>query len=192
VRDAAGIRISPREILTAVSQMEATGKSISAVSVASVIAGTRGTRSQRQQRHAGEWRALGALLTLRGLDGSPEGQLAFVGEVRHAAGKRPSDHMLLRVANSAAELDIALNTTVIGKVARRLASTAGALDRDALRVAVQHEVRMLRRESTRGTGRIRGPRPAGSASTTAMTRRWRPGGRKNRTARKGLRGRDTR
>ncbi|HUG14210.1 MAG TPA: hypothetical protein VMM78_04255 [Thermomicrobiales bacterium] len=187
VRATAGIRISPREVLTAVTQMASTNRSISVESVAALVSDTRGDRSRRQHRYADEWRALGALLTLRGDDGSPEAQRAFIGEARHAAGKRPSDLMLLRVAIAAAELGIALDTTVIGKVARRLPISAAQIGRDELRDAVQHETRMLRRESTRGTGRVRGARPATTSSAGIVTRRWRPGGRRNRSMNRGRR-----
>jgi hypothetical protein len=184
VRAKASFRVSPREVLTAVSQIAKTSHAISADSVAQVAAQTRGERSHRQHRYADQWRALGALLTLRGLDGSPEGQRAFIGEARHAAGKRPSDLDILRVALAIAEIGSMLDTTVIGKVARRLSSMSASLSEDELRGAVQHEVRMLRRESTRGTGRIAGARPPASG---VVTRRWRPGGRKNRASSRGFR-----
>lgn len=188
VRKVAGFRVSPREIMAAMTQIGVVGHSFDPEQIAMVIAETRGNRSHRQLRNSREWRALGALLTLRGHDGSPEGQRTFLSHVRHAAGKRPSDLTLLRVAIATAELGLALDATTIGKAARRLSATIGSLDADALKTAVQHETRMLRRESTRGTTRIQRMRPAGDAPANASTRRWTPGGRKNRTARKGMRG----
>lgn len=180
--------MSPREIYVAVTQMTKTDQAITVESVAHLVAETRGERSQRQHRNASEWRALGALLTLRGLDGSPEGQRAFIGDARHYAGKRPTDLEILRVAMTAAELGVALDTSVIGKVTRRLSAASNRLAPEELRSAVQHEIRMLRRESTRGIGRISGTRPTGLSSSSALTRKWRPGGRRNRTVRRGLRG----
>jgi hypothetical protein len=183
VRAAAGFRVSPREVSVAVTQMARSGQPIRAEGIAQLVSGARGDRSQRQQRNADDWRTLGALLTLRGLDGSPEGQRDFIGSARNFGGRNAGDRLLLQVAIALAELGVALDSETVGKVARRLAPSAADLDADDMPGLVQQELRLMRRDESRQRTKVRAQRRASAAENQARnegTRRWKPGGRRRR------------
>lgn len=185
VRRVAGFRVSPREVAVAVDQAVQSAQQVTVEQVATIVAGTRGNRSQRQQRHAADWRALGALLSMRGLDGSPSGQRAFIGAARSVAGQRATDSLLLGIALALADLGAALESNNVGLIARRLATSAPDLSRDDIATLVKNELRAIGREKS-AAGRPN--RRSSSASRrppsqpTIQIRRFKRGG-KRRTVR---------
>jgi hypothetical protein len=185
VRSAAGFRASPREVAVAVEQLARAREQITVKSVASTISATRGGRSQRQQRHASEWRALGAALTVRGLDGSPAAQRELIGVARAIAGPRATDVLLLGTALAIAEQGGALDARTVGAVAKRLAGSAADLAPDDLGPLVRQEMRLLARErSTSERPRRRSTSAARRGPKAPIqTRRWKPGGRRARPIR---------
>jgi hypothetical protein len=183
VRAAAGYRVAPREVSVVVTQLARSGQRIDPEAVARLVSEARGDRSQRQQRHAEDWRTLGTLLSLRGLDGSPAGQRAFIGAARAYGGRDVGDHLLLRVALALADLGMALESDTVGKVAKRLVSSAADLTDDDLPSIVQQEVRAMRRAESRQRTRARAQRRTTSdrqQTRNEGARRWRPGGRRRR------------
>jgi hypothetical protein len=185
VRRAAGFRASPREVAAAVEQLAQAQAPITPQRVATTIAASRGGRSQRQQRHASEWRALGAALSVRGLDGSPAAQRDLIGVARAIAGPRASDVLLLGVALGVAEHGGALDAKTIGAIGRRLARSAADLDPEDISRLVREELRALARErAASDRPRRRSSSAARRASTAPVqTRRWKPGGRRARPIR---------
>lgn len=145
VREAAGYRANPREIAVALAQSRQAGREVGAEQVAALLAATRGDRSQRQQRHADDWRALGATMSLKGLDGSPEGQRALIGAARAVAGPRATDALLLQIALALGTLNAPFDAATIGGIAKRLAHSAPDLSLADMPVLVRRELGALRR-----------------------------------------------
>ncbi len=145
VREAAGYRANPREIAVALAQLRLPGHEVGPEPVDELLAATRGERSQRQQRHADDWRALGATMSLKGLDGSPEGQRALIGAARAVAGPRATDALLLQIALALGTLNAPFDAATIGGVARRLARSAPDLSPADMPVLVRRELGALRR-----------------------------------------------
>lgn len=185
VRAAAGFRVSPREAVVAVEQMASAREPISVETVAEMVGTLRGDRSTRQQRHAAAWRTLGAQLTLRDLDGSPEGQRAFIGIAHAIAGRRATDALLLQIALTIAEQGQRLDAETVGKVGKRLAASAPDIVAEQLPALVEREVRTLARESrvpARPPKKPKRPVTTGawSQAHNPGARKWRPGGRRRR------------
>ena len=181
VRSAAGFRVSPREVVVAVEQMAAAREPISVESVAQMVTTLRGDRSTRQQRHADAWRTLGAQLAIRDQDGSPEGQRAFIGIAHAIAGRRATDALLLQIALTLAEQGQRLDAETVGKVGKRLASSAADIAPDQLPGLVERELRSL----TRAERKPKGPKRPVATGTWSQAhnpgaRKWRPGGRRRR------------
>ena len=149
VRAEAGYRVSPREISVAAEQLVAGRRSLSVTSVAELVAAGRGTRSERQQRHADDWRAFGALLLVRNLDGSPEGQREFIAQARKVAGARGTDQLLLRTALAVGNMRQALTTDLVGQVAQALSRIWQDLSPDGFVQAAQRTARRIDRENRR-------------------------------------------
>jgi hypothetical protein len=143
VRDAAGYRVNPRNIATAVSQITRAGQEVTPQAVADIANAIRGEHSQRQQRNSGDWRVLGTALTLQGKDGTPQGQRAFISESRLSAGPRATDALLLHVAIAIANANKPLRAETVGTVAARLASSAADLSRSDIPGLVRQELRHL-------------------------------------------------
>lgn len=165
VRRAAGWRVSPREVATAVEAIADAGQTPTPELVARVAAAGRGERSQRQRRHADLWRRLGAQLAVRGLESDPEAQRAFVGRAR-AIAKVSSDALVLQVALQVAANDGPLNPRVVGQVTEWLVNHAGLpLSEEAIRENVPQaleaimEAQDTTRRETRGGRRTQHPGP---------------------------------
>jgi hypothetical protein len=184
VRRAAGFRVSPREAVVAVEQMAGARQPITVESVAAMIDTLRGDRSSRQQRHSDAWRTLGAQLALRDLDGSPEGQRAFLGAAHAAAGPRATDALLLQIALTMADKGQRLDPELVGKVGKRLATSAADIDPEQLPPLVERELHSVLRD-VRAAERGKKPkRPVTTGSWSQAhnpgARKWRPGGRRRR------------
>lgn len=184
VRSEAGFRVSPREVVVAVEQMAGARQPVTVESVAEMVSTLRGDRSTRQQRHSDAWRMLGAQLALRDLDGSPEGQRAFIGTAHAAAGPRATDALLLQIALTMADKGQRLDPELVGKVGKRLAISAADIDPEQLPPLVEREIHALLRD-VRAAERGKKPkRPvttgAWSQAHNAGARKWRPGGRRRR------------
>lgn len=149
VRAAAGFRVPPRVIATAAEQLVAGRKPLSAEAVAEIAQAGQGTRSERQQRNADEWRALGAMLQVRGIDGSPEGQRDFIARARRFAGPRGSDPLLLRTALAVGTMRQALTPELVGQVALALSRIWQDLSPEGFVLAAQRSARRNDRERRR-------------------------------------------
>lgn len=125
VRSAAGWRVSPRQVATALEALDETGDDLTPARVAEVASASRGDRSQRQRRHADLWRALGAQLVVRERSGDPEAQRAFVREAREAAGRSPSDALILQIALEVAASGDALDPELVGALSRWIRRNQG-------------------------------------------------------------------
>jgi hypothetical protein len=192
VRAAAGFRVAPRQVAAAVDELGRAGQLVDVATVAALVKGVRGPAAERQRRHADDWRALGAALALRGLDGTPEGQRAFVGAARQAAGPLATDSLLLTVALTIAGEGRALLAPTVGAVAKRIARSAPDLTSAEIVSLTQSELRALDRPrrqlppKRRSSSAARRPAPPGRQQTDVRThkpgkRRWAPGGRRRRT-----------
>lgn len=170
VREAAGYRVNPREITVALTQLRQAGREVSPDAVAELLTATRGERSQRQQRHADDWRALGATMSLKGLDGSPEGQRALIGSARAVAGPRATDVLLLQIALALGTLNAPFDAATIGGIAKRLARSAPDLSPADMPAVVRRELGALRRAQR--------PRAARQSSVGSRRRAANPGARK--------------
>jgi hypothetical protein len=191
VRRAAGFRVSPREVAAALAQVAPGSRPVTANGIADIVSSLRGQRSARQQRHAADWRALGTQLALRDADGSPAGQRAFIGMARGVAGPRASDALLLQVALAISGMRVTLEPRIVGKVARRLASSARDLSREAVADQVRREVVAIDRDRTRGRSTPQRPAAIRSAHRDRTVERfnpgrrsWRPGGRRRRAVKR--------
>lgn len=149
VRAEAGFRVSPREISVAAEQLVAGRRPLTVTSVAELVAAGRGTRSERQQRHADDWRTFGALLLVRNLDGSPEGQREFIAQARRVAGARGTDLLLLRTALAVGNMRQALTPDLVGKVAQALSRIWQDLSAEGFVQAAQRTARRIDRENRR-------------------------------------------
>jgi len=182
VRDVAGFRVSPREVVVAVEQMAAANEPISVESVAAMVVTLRGDRSSRQQRHADAWRTLGAQLAIQGQDGTPEGQRAFIGTAHAIAGRRATDALLLQIALTLADQGQRLDASTIGKIGKRLAASAADIAPEHLGSLVERELRSIMREqrSERAGKKPKQPVRTGpwSQAHNPGARKWRPGGRR--------------
>lgn len=187
VRAAAGFRASPRQVAVALEALAGTKKTISAEAVGEVVNASRGDRSQRQRRNATSWQALGAALTSKNQDGSPEGQREFISIVRQVAGPHAGDALLLQVSLVIAGKGGKLDANEVGLVARRLAKSAGDLTEEQLTEHIQREHRSLRdtrtvrRKSRSSSAARRGPTAAFDDTGRSGKRRWKPGGRRRKT-----------
>ncbi|HMM43019.1 MAG TPA: hypothetical protein PKA95_14055 [Thermomicrobiales bacterium] len=170
VRQAAGYRANPREIAVALARLHQAGREVSPDAVAGLLTATRGERSQRQQRHADDWRALGATMSLKGLDGSPEGQRALIGAARAVAGPRATDALLLQIALALGTLNAPFDAATIGGIARRLARSAPDLSPADMPALVRRELGALRRAQR--------PRATRKSSVGSRRRAVNPGARK--------------
>ncbi|HCG28616.1 MAG TPA: hypothetical protein DEU95_02450 [Chloroflexi bacterium] len=170
VRLAAGYRVNPREIAVALSHLRQAGREIDPEQVAGLLIATRGERSQRQQRHSDDWRALGATMSLKGQDGSPEGQRALIGAARTVAGPRATDTLLLQVALALGTLNAPFDAATIGGVAKRLAHSAPDLRPEDMPALVRRELGALRRGQR--------PRSARQSSVGGRRQGGNPGARK--------------
>jgi hypothetical protein len=184
VRREAGFRVSPREVVVAVEQMAGARQPVTVESVAEMVSTLRGDRSTRQQRHADAWRTLGAQLAMRDLDGSPEGQRAFIGTAHATAGPRATDALLLQIALAMADKGQRLDPELVGKVGKRLATSAADIDPEQLAPLVERELHGLLRD-VRADARGKKPkRPVTTGSWSQShnpgARKWRPGGRRRR------------
>ena len=192
VRAAAGYRVPPRQIAAAVDELQRAGQLIDVTAVAEVVQAVRGLGAERQRRHAEDWRALGAALALRGLDGSPAGQRAFVGAARHAAGPRATDSLILTIALTVAGEGRALSAPTVGTVANALARSAPDLTAADIAQLTRVELRKLDRPARqlppkrRSSSAARRPASPSRQAADVRThkpgkRRWAPGGRRRRT-----------
>lgn len=172
VRAAAGYRVNPREIDVAIAHLQSAGMDIDAAAVAELAGATRGDRSQRQQRNSDEWRALGATMSLKGLDGSPAGQRALIGAARGVAGPRATDILLLRVALALGSLNAPFDAATIGGIANRLARSAPDLTPDDISALVRRELGAMRRAL-----RPRAKRQSSVGSRRTGSHKTRPGRR---------------
>lgn len=172
VRAAAGYRVNPREIDIAIAHLQSAGMDIDAAAVSELVGATRGDRSQRQQRHADEWRALGATMSLKGLDGSPAGQRDLIGAARAVAGPRATDILLLRVALALGSLNAPFDAATIGGIAKRLARSAPDLTPDDIAALVRRELGAMRRAM-----RPRAKRQSSVGSRRTGSHKTRPGRR---------------
>jgi hypothetical protein len=144
VREAAGYRVNPRHVATAVSQIARANQEVTPQTVAEMASTIRGDHSQRQQRNSGDWRVLGAALALQGKDGSPQGQRAFISDARLAAGPRATDTLLLHVAIAIANANKPLHANTVGTIASRLSSSAPDLSTRDIPGLVLQELRAMR------------------------------------------------
>jgi hypothetical protein len=181
VRAAAGFRASPREVAVAAEQMAAMHEPVTVETVAEMVATLRGDRSTRQQRHADAWRTLGVQLAMRGQDGSPEGQRAFIGTAHALAGRDATDGLLLQIALLLADQGQRLDAETVGRVGKRLAASAADIAPEQLAGLVERELRALTREARRPK---RPPRTVSAGNKSQAhnpgARKWRPGGRRRR------------
>lgn len=185
VRAAAGFRASPRQVAVALEALTASQKEISAASVAQIVEASRGDRSQRQRRNATSWQSLGAALTAKSQDGSPEGQREFIAVARQVAGPHASDALLLQVSLVLAQQGGRINENEVGLVARRLAKSAQDLSEEQLADHIRREHRSLReqrtaRRKTRSSSAARRG-PSYEPLERSGKRRWKPGGRRRVT-----------
>ena len=193
VRQAAGTRVSPRDIAAIVSQIALSGSEVSAEAVAEIAASSSGGRSQRQQRNADQWRALGAALALRELDGSTDGQRAFVGEARRIAGRNATDGLVLQIALALADIGATFDAETVGKLGKRLAASAPDINPESMKDIVHSELRSLHRAeradaiSKRKTRSSSGARRNPASSSNASSYLSNPGARKLRPGRKNIR-----
>lgn len=187
VRARAGFRAAPRQIVAVVQELARSAQPISVETVARIVGELRGYTSSRQRRHADQWRALGSALALRGLDGSPAGQRAFIGAARSKAGHHASDALLLSIALTLAELGRALDPELVGELGKRLGRRVHGFTPEQIVALTRAELRDLGREraaagrpkvrSSSAGRRNQAKRPPGP-NTGART--WRPGGRRRR------------
>jgi hypothetical protein len=184
VRAAAGTRVSPRQIAAIVTQMSQSGSEVTPATVAELAQSATGDRSQRQQRNADEWRELGAALTLRGLDGSTNGQRAFVGGARRIAGKGATDALILRIALALSELGAALDMETVGKLGKRLVASAPDIPEDSFTGIVGSELRTLIRTERTAAITTRKTRSSSGARRKPSTYLHNPGARKLRPGRR--------
>lgn len=149
VRAEAGFRVSPREIAVAAEQLVAGRRPLTVKSVAELVAAGRGTRSERQQRHADDWRAFGALLLVRNLDGSPEGA-ARVHRAGTPGGWR-ARHRPAAAAHRAGGWQHAsgADPDLVGKVAQALSRIWQDLSAEGFVQAAQRTARRIDRENRR-------------------------------------------
>ncbi len=185
VRDVAGFRVAPREVVVAVEQMVGSHETVNVDTVAEMVSTLRGGRSTRQQRHADSWRTLGAQLAMRGQDGSPEGQRAFIGIAHAIAGPKSTDALLLQIALTLAGKGQRLDAETVGKVGKRLAVSAADIDPEQMTGLVERELRSLTREARipeRAPKKLKRPVKTGtwSQAHNPGARKWRPGGRRRR------------
>ncbi|HEX5164051.1 MAG TPA: hypothetical protein VFV93_01545 [Thermomicrobiales bacterium] len=183
VRAAAGFRVSPREVVVAVEQIAGANEPITVEAVAGLVETMRGGRSARQQRHADAWRTLGAQLALRGMDGTPEGQRAFIGIAHAVAGRNATDALLLQIALTLAEQGQKLDAETVGKVGKRLAASAADIQPEQLPGLVEREVRGLLRDARSPKTKKSRPQVRTGPMSQAHNpgaRKWRPGGRRRR------------
>ncbi len=186
VRERAGFRASPRQVAVALEALSNSRKQISVDTVAEIVAASRGDRSQRQRRNATSWQSLGAALSSKDQDGSPEGQREFISIARQVAGPHASDALLLQVSLILAQQGGKVDANEVGLVARRLAKSAADLTEEQLTEHIQREHRRLREQRT-----ARRKTRSSSAARRATTwyepmersgkRRWKPGGRRRKT-----------
>lgn len=185
VRSAAGFRASPRQVAVALDALTSAGKEISAESIAEMVEASRGDRSQRQRRNATSWQSLGAALTAKNQDGSPEGQREFIDVARQVAGPHANDALLLQVSLILAQQGGKINENEVGLVARRLAKSAADLTEEQLDDHIRREHRSLREQRTarRKTRSSSAARRGTSYEPQERSgkRRWKPGGRRRRT-----------
>jgi len=185
VRGVAGFRVAPRDVAVAVDQMASAHEPVNVDTVAEMVSALRGGRSTRQQRHADSWRTLGAQLAMRGQDGSPEGQRAFIGIAHAIAGPKSTDALLLQIALTLAGKGQRLEAETVGKVGKRLAASAADIDPDQMTRLVERELRSLTRAERVPQRAPKAPkRPvktgAWSQAHNPGARKWRPGGRRRR------------
>lgn len=122
VREAAGFRVSPRQIEAALEGLASTGDQVTAARVAEIATALRGDRSGRQRRNTADWQTLGAILEARGQDGSGAGQRAFVDAARKVAGPKADDGLILEVALADASQSARMDPQLVGQVAKRIAN----------------------------------------------------------------------
>lgn len=193
VRQAAGTRVAPRDIAAIVTQIGLSGAEVTADAVAEIAAASTGGRSQRQGRNADQWRALGAALALRDLDGSTDGQRAFVGEARRVAGRAATDALVLQIALALADIGATFDAETVGKLGKRLAASAPDISPDSMKDIVHSELRALhraerteaisKRKNRSSSGARRGPSSGANPSSYLSN----PGARKLRPGRKHIR-----
>lgn len=102
VRKVAGWRVSPRHIDVAMIALDEVGEEPSVPRIAEIVTAFHGDGSKRQKRNADLWRLLGAQLVVRGKNGDPATQLAFIGRAKALADEQVSDSDLLLVATALA------------------------------------------------------------------------------------------
>jgi hypothetical protein len=187
VRAHAGFRAAPRQIASVVQELTRSAQPINAEAVARIVSDLRGYASTRQRRHADQWLALGSALTVRGLDGSPAGQRAFIGQARGIAGQHASDALLLSIALTITEDGRALDQETVGELGKRLARNAAGLAPDEIAALTRAELRDLGREcatagkpKSRSSSAKRRPKVKPPPGPNFNTRKWRPGGRRRR------------
>lgn len=186
VRSAAGFRASPRQISAAMDGLSDAAEPVDVESVAGVVARSQGDRSQRQRRNAREWSALGAALTLQGLDGTPEGQREFLGITRQIAGSHANDSLLLQLCLILSSEGIELSPRTVGLIGKRLAKSAPDLTDQQLSDQVLREYASLNRtqptlrEQRKATVAARRTGPIEYQNKPGK-RRWKPGGRRRLT-----------
>jgi hypothetical protein len=187
VRALAGFRAAPRQITAVVQELTRTMQPVTAEAVARIVGELRGYSSSRQRRHADQWRALGSALAARGLDGSPSGQRAFVGQSRAVAGQPLADATLLAIAMTVAEVGRALDPETVGEIGKRLGRRVDGLTADDIAALTRAELRDLGREraaagrpKSRSSSAKRRPKVKPPPGPNFNTRKWRPGGRRRR------------
>lgn len=187
VRASAGTRISPRDIAAIVTQVGLSGAEVSAAAVAEIASSSTGGRSQRQQRNSDQWRALGAALTLRDLDGSAEGQRAFIGEARRVVGKDGSDALVLQIALALADIGATFDAETVGKLGKRLALSAPDIHPDSMKDIVHAELRSLHRAERSEAISKRKNRSSSGERRASSNYLSNPGARKLRPGRRNIR-----
>lgn len=187
VRAAAGFRAAPRQIVNVVQELTRSAQPINAEAVARLVEGLRGYTSSRQRRNAEQWLSLGSALALRGLDGSPAGQRAFIGQARSIAGQHVSDAVLLSIALALSDLGRALDPDVVGELGKRIGRQAVGLEQDAVTELARAELRDIGRErasagkpTKRSSSSARRKKVKPPPGPNFSTRKWRPGGRRRR------------
>lgn len=183
VRAQAGFRAAPRQITAIVQELTRAAQPVTPEAVARLVAELRGYSSARQRRNAEEWRTLGSALALRGLDGSPSGQRAFIGAARGAAGTTLSDNLLLTISLTLIESGRALDAETVGEVGKRLGRRVDGLADDEIAALTREALRDISREraaggkpKSRSSSAKRRPKPAPGPNYN--TRKWRAGGRR--------------
>jgi hypothetical protein len=187
VRKAVGTRVSPRDVSAIVTQIALSGAEVSADAVANIARSSTGGRSQRQQRNADQWRALGAALTLREMDGSPEGQRTFIGEARRVAGKHATDGLVLQIALALADIGAQFDAETVGKLGKRLALSAPDIPPESMNDIVHSELRTLNRVERAEAISKRKNRSSSGARRTPSGYPHNPGARKLRPGRRNIR-----